>query len=77
MQAAVSHFQAELGKIHTGRASPGVLEVIEVQAHSERLPLKALGNVTARSASVLVVTPFNQQVDTAAAAVMKALLGMG
>jgi ribosome recycling factor len=59
MNAAVTHFQAELGKIHTGRASPGLLEVVEVQAHNERLPLKAHGTVTARNATTLVVTPHN------------------
>lgn len=62
MAAAVSHFQGELGKIHTGRASPGVLEVIEVAAHNERLPLKALATVTARNATTLVVTPHNPAV---------------
>lgn len=30
MAQALSHFQQELGKIHAGRASPGLLEPIEV-----------------------------------------------
>lgn len=58
---AVSHFQGELGKIHAGRASPGLLEPVTVHAHNERLPLKTFGTVTVRNAQTLAVSVFNAQ----------------
>jgi len=61
MSAAVSHFQGELGKIHAGRASPGLLEPVEVSGHSERLPLRAYATVTVRSPSLLAVSVHNPQ----------------
>jgi ribosome recycling factor len=66
MQQALDVCGQELGRVHGGRASPGMLELVEVpgRAAGERpRPLKAFATVTARSAQLLVVTAFNPDVS--------------
>lgn len=59
MQGAVEHFEAELGKIRTGRAHPGMLDSIKVEAYGTAMPLNQVANVTAPEAQLLQITPFD------------------
>ena len=59
MAAALEHLAHELSGVRTGRANPGLLENIPVDAHGERVPLKAVGAVTVRNPQLLVVTLFD------------------
>ncbi|KAF5836136.1 ribosome recycling factor domain-containing protein [Dunaliella salina] len=61
MDDAIHHLQAAFGKIHTGRASPGLLEPLEVHAHNERLPLYNFATVTVRNAQLLVANVYNAE----------------
>jgi hypothetical protein len=68
MAAAVEHLQHELAGVRTGRANPGLLESIPVEAHGERLPLKACGTVTVRTPQLLAVAVFDPEVGGGARA---------
>ncbi len=57
--AAVEHFQDELKKLRTGRAHPGMLEGIMVEAYGSLMPLIQVGSVTAPDATLLQITPFD------------------
>jgi len=70
MDQAVQHYKAELSNIRSGRANPGLLEPVQVEAHGQRLPLRSFGAVTQRNAHLLVVVPFD---PADSAAVLKAL----
>lgn len=59
MQQALAHFEEELKKIRTGRAHPGMLEGIMVEAYGSRMPLNQVANVLAPEAQLLQVTPFD------------------
>lgn len=59
MQGAVEHFASELGKIRTGRAHPGMLDSIKVEAYGTTMPLNQVANVTAPEAQLLQITPFD------------------
>ena len=59
MQGAVEHFTNELGKIRTGRAHPGMLDSIKVEAYGTTMPLNQVANVTAPEAQLLQITPFD------------------
>lgn len=59
MQGAVEHFVSELGKIRTGRAHPGMLDSIKVEAYGTTVPLNQVANVTAPEAQLLQITPFD------------------
>jgi hypothetical protein len=62
MAAAVEHLQHELAGVRTGRANPGLLENIPVDAHGERVPLKAVGAVLVRNAQTLAVSVYDATV---------------
>jgi ribosome recycling factor len=66
---ASNHFTEELKKLRTGRAHPGMLDGISVEAYGQQMPLKAVANITAPEAQLLQITPFdinNLQAITAA-----------
>ena len=63
MAAAIEHLQHGLAGVRTGRANPGLLESIPVDAHGEKLPLKACGTVTVRTPQLLGVTVFDATVS--------------
>lgn len=58
-QGALAHFQEELKKVRTGRAHPGMLDGIMVNAYGAQMPLIQVGNVTAPEAQLLQITPFD------------------
>ena len=59
MQGVTEHFQAELAKVRTGRAHPGMLDGIKVEAYGTEMPLNQVANVTAPEAQLLQITPFD------------------
>ena len=59
MTGALEHFGEELRKIRTGRAHPGMLEGVLVEAYGASMPLNQVANVTAPEAQMLLVTPFD------------------
>lgn len=58
-QGALAHFHEELKKVRTGRAHPGMLDGIMVNAYGTQMPLIQVGNVTAPEAQLLQITPFD------------------
>lgn len=59
MVAALEHFDEELKKIRTGRAHPGMLDSIKVEAYGVITPLNQVANVIAPEAQLLQITPFD------------------
>lgn len=59
MQGVTEHFQAELAKVRTGRAHPGMLDGIKVEAYGAEMPFNQVANVTAPEAQLLQITPFD------------------
>lgn len=58
-QQAVEHFQDELKKLRTGRASAGMLDGIMVTAYGTPMPLIQLATVTVPEAQLIQITPFD------------------
>lgn len=59
MAAAVDHFKEEIGKLRTGRAHPGMLDGVMVEAYGQSMPLKAVAGIAAPEATLLQITPFD------------------
>lgn len=59
MAAAIEHLEDELKKIRTGRAHPGMLDGIKVEAYGADMPINQVANVTAPEAQLLQITPFD------------------
>jgi len=75
--AAVNHFEDELKKVRTGRAHPGMLDSISVEAYGQRMPLNQVANVTAPEAQSLVLTPFDPSNIPAISAAIRADQALG
>lgn len=68
MGEALDHLRRKLAGIRTGRASPGLLEAVSVEArssgssHGPHVPLRVLGTVVARGPQLLVVELYDKEV---------------
>ncbi len=56
---AYEHFLEEIKKIRTGRAHPGMLDGVMVEAYGAPMPLNQVSTVTAPEAQLLQITPFD------------------
>ncbi|MCB9665948.1 MAG: ribosome recycling factor [Alphaproteobacteria bacterium] len=62
MKGAVEHLAKELGAVRTGRATPKLLDTVqvEVQSYGASMPINQLATVQAPDARLLVVTPWDK-----------------
>ena len=56
---AFAFFEEELKKVRTGRAHPGMLDGVTVEAYGQKMPLNQVANITAPEAQMLLITPFD------------------
>ena len=59
MRGALESVRREFSTIRTGRASPSILDRIEVEAYGARMPLRSVANVNVPEPRLLTVTPFD------------------
>jgi len=59
MEKAVEAFRHELRTIHTGRATPALLDGVKVSYYGSMTPLNQLATVAAPEAQLIVVRPFD------------------
>jgi len=62
MQKTLSHLQAELLKIRTGKANPAMLDSVMVDYYGAPVPIQQVANVTTPDARTLVVQPWEKKV---------------
>ncbi|MBA3301606.1 MAG: ribosome recycling factor [Thermoleophilaceae bacterium] len=60
MQKSVEATRTEFGTVRTGRASPQLLDRVEVDYYGAKTPLKQLANISASEARLLTVTPYDK-----------------
>lgn len=77
MASAFEHFEAELKKIRTGRAHPGMLDGVKVEAYGAEMPLNQVANITAPEAQLLQITPFDPSNIQRIAAAIRNDQGLG
>jgi len=58
-KAAADRFQDEIKKLRTGRAHPGMLEGVTVEAYGQQMPLIQVATVSAPEAQLLQISPFD------------------
>ncbi len=77
MSKTLEVLRQELGKVHTGRANPALLEDLRVDYYGVPTPLKHLANVVAPDPDLLVVRPFDKsQIGAIERAIRAADLGL-
>lgn len=59
LQLALLHFEDEIKKIRTGRANPGMLDGIMVEAYGAKMPLIQVATITVPEPQLLQISPFD------------------
>jgi ribosome recycling factor len=77
MRSALVHFDDELKKVRTGRAHPGMLDGILVEAYGQKMPLNQVANITAPEPQLLQITPFDPSNVQLIAAAIRADQSLG
>src|SRR5918997_1438354 len=60
MKKSVESLRYHLGSIRTGRASPALVEQIQVEYYGSEMPLNQVANISAPDARMLVIQPWDQ-----------------
>jgi ribosome recycling factor len=60
MKKSVEATRSELATVRTGRASPHLLDRIEVDYYGARTPLRQLAQIAAPEARLLLITPYDK-----------------
>jgi ribosome recycling factor len=77
MQKSVDSTRNELATVRTGRASPHLLDRLDIDYYGAQTPLKQLAQVAATDARMLTVTPYDKSsIGTIEKAVMESDLGL-
>ncbi len=60
MEKTLEFMQHEFTAVRTGKASPALVENLDVEAYGSTMKLKAMALITAPEARLLVIQPFDQ-----------------
>src|SRR5829696_4904849 len=61
MHRAVEVLQHDLGTLRTGRASPAILEKVQVDAYGAAMPLNGLATITVPEPRLLLIQPWDKK----------------
>ncbi len=77
MRAAVEHARGNFSTVRTGRATPALVEKLQVDYYGTAVPLQQLAGFSVPEARMLVIQPFDRSaLDAIAKAVMESDLGI-
>lgn len=77
MQKAVDHTLHEFANIHTGKASPAMVENINVEAYGSTMQLKSVAAITTPDSRTISITPFDKStLNDVVKAIQVANIGM-
>lgn len=58
----IEHLKNELGGLQVGRATPALVENIEVDCYGQRLPIKQLGSILNPEPRILLIQPWDKTI---------------
>jgi ribosome recycling factor len=77
MKKSVESMLRDFSNIRTGRATPGIIEKIPVEAYGSEMPLNGMANISVPEARTLVIQPFDRtQIGAIERAIYKSELGV-
>lgn len=75
--AALHHFKVDIAGIRAGRASPGLIENIPIEAYGSRMKLMEVGNISAPQPTLLTVQVWDETIlQSVLKGIMEANLGL-
>ena len=77
MQKSINVFSSNLRKIRTGRATPDILDSVQIEYYGNTTPIKQLANITVEDSQTLAISPWEQKfIPEIEQAIVKANLGL-
>ena len=77
MQKSIDAFSSNLRKIRTGRATPDILDSVQIDYYGNETPIKQLANITVEDSQTLAISPWEQKfIPEIEQAIVKANLGL-
>jgi ribosome recycling factor len=77
MEKGIRHFESELSKIRAGKASPDMLDGIQVEYYGNPAPIQQVASVNVQDARTLTVQPWEKNmIQTIEKAIMAATIGI-
>ena len=61
LEKIIGHLKTEIASLRTGRATPALVENLEVEYYGTKTPLKALAAISSPEARQLVIQPWDKQ----------------
>jgi ribosome recycling factor len=58
----IAYLRQDISSLRTGRATPAIVEDVQVEAYGIRQPLKALASISVQDAKTIVVEPWDKSV---------------
>ena len=62
LEKAVAHLKNELAKVKTSRATPAMVEDIEIDCYNQKLPIKQLGSINVPQPRMIVIQPWDKAI---------------
>jgi ribosome recycling factor len=62
LEKTMSHLKEEMGTLRTGRATPALIETVEVECYGDRQPLRQLAVINAPEPRLLTVQPWDKSI---------------
>ena len=60
LEKIIEHLKSEISSLRTGRATPALVENLEVDYYGSKTPLKAVASISSPSARELVIQPWDK-----------------
>ncbi len=77
MQKTIDAFSSNLRKIRTGRATPDILDSIQIDYYGNETQLKQLANISVEDSQTLAISPWEQKfIPEIEQAILKSNLGL-
>ena len=62
LEKTISYLKNELAGLQVGRATPSLIENLEVDCYNQRLPIKQLANIQTPEPRLIVISPWDKTV---------------
>ncbi len=75
---SLDFFKKEIGSLRTGRANPGILDGIQIDAYGVKTPINGLASITVQDGQSILISPWDKSVSKEIEkAIVEADLGLG
>lgn len=62
LEKAIIHLKEDLMKVKTNRATPAMIEDIEIECYNQKFPLKQVASINAHQSRLLIIQPWDKTI---------------